>query len=69
MGVLPLQGGFGRYLQDSFASKKFKQRGVFDPNAVNDLLQDTLSGKIDGTYSLLSVLCQEIWCQKFIDVN
>jgi len=64
-----LQGDFGRYLQDSFASKKFQQRGVFDPNTVNDLLQDTLSGKIDGTYSLLSILCQEIWCQKFIDVN
>ena len=62
-----LQGDFGEYMQDSIASEGFKKRGIFDPKAVNSLFKDTISGKIDGTYSLLSILCQEIWCQKFID--
>lgn len=62
-----LHGDFGTFLKDELSSQKFRQRGVFDPKQVEGLLDNTFSGKIDGTYALLSLLCQELWCQKFVD--
>ena len=34
--------------------------------AVSEVLPD-LKGKIDGSYIIFSLMCFEIWCQKFID--
>lgn len=62
-----LKGDFGTYVRDALSSDKFRSRGLFDSDQVDSLMKDTRSGKIDGTYALLGLLCQEIWCQNFLD--
>ncbi len=52
---------------DLLSADSLKRRGFFDPIAVNTLIGQNDSGKIDASYTLLSLLCIEIWCRKFID--
>lgn len=42
-------------------------RGIFEPKTVSRLIRDDLEGRIDGSYTIFSLLCIEIWCQLFID--
>jgi asparagine synthase (glutamine-hydrolysing) len=42
-------------------------RGIFAPETVSRLIQDDQEGRIDGSYTIFSLLCIEIWCQLFID--
>lgn len=44
-----------------------KSRGIFSPEGVNRLIIDDREGRIDGSYTIFSLLCIEIWCQLFID--
>lgn len=44
-----------------------RRRGLFDPVAVHRLIADDQAGRKDGSYTLLSLLCIEIWCRRFID--
>jgi asparagine synthase (glutamine-hydrolysing) len=54
-------------LGDLLSVDSLKRRGLFEPTAVQDLIVSNDSGKIDASYTLLSLLCIEIWCRKFID--
>jgi asparagine synthase (glutamine-hydrolysing) len=54
-------------LSDQLSSQSLRARGMFDPAAVQRLIADNDSGKVDATYTLLSLLCIEIWCRQFID--
>ncbi len=47
--------------------EKVDQRGIFDGQAVEKLILDDQQGKLDGSYTVFSILCIEIWCQLFID--
>jgi asparagine synthase (glutamine-hydrolysing) len=47
--------------------EKLRQRGIFSPEAVNRLIEDNINGRVDGSYTIFSILCIEIWCQLFID--
>lgn len=49
------------------SKKRLEERGIFSYNAVKQLIEDDLSGRIDGSYTIFAVLCCEIWCQLFID--
>lgn len=44
-----------------------KKRGIFNPIAVKKLIEGNLSGRIDAAYTLLSLMCIELWCRMFID--
>ena len=44
-----------------------RRRGLFEPTAVQRLIANNDSGKVDAAYTLLSLLCIEIWCRAFID--
>jgi asparagine synthase (glutamine-hydrolysing) len=45
------------------------RRGIFDPAAVTALVAANDSGAVDASYTLLSLLCIEIWCRRFVDVS
>ena len=45
------------------SERRLRQRGLFEPGAVQRLI----SGKVDASYTLLSLLCIELWCERFID--
>ena len=54
-------------LGDLLSVDSLKRRGLFDPIAVQHLIAANDSGKTDASYTLLSLLCIEIWCRAFID--
>lgn len=53
-------------IEDYLSEKNIKDRGIFNSKMVRKLITDTENGKIDGSYTIFSILCIEIWCRKFI---
>ncbi|MDP6641621.1 MAG: asparagine synthase (glutamine-hydrolyzing) [Nitrososphaerales archaeon] len=54
-------------LGDLLSVDSLNKRGVFSVQAVQELISDNDNGKIDASYTLLSILCVEIWCRAYID--
>ncbi|NKW71678.1 asparagine synthase (glutamine-hydrolyzing) [Rhodobacteraceae bacterium R_SAG10] len=54
------------FFADVLSEDKLRNRGIFDPAAIRQLMDDNIAGKRDGSYTLLSVLCIELWCQRFL---
>jgi asparagine synthase (glutamine-hydrolysing) len=54
-------------LGDILGSESLRRRGLFEPAAVQALIAANDSGKIDASYTLLSLLCTELWCHEFLD--
>lgn len=48
-------------------TQSLRQRGLFDPAAVQRLIQANDHGKVDASYTILSLMCIELWCRRFID--
>lgn len=55
--------------EDLLSAESLNKRSIFDAGAVQKLMENNDSGRIDASYILLSILCTEIWCRKFIDMN
>jgi len=56
-------------LGDVLSIESLRRRRLFDPDAVHRLIQKNDSGQVDASYTLLSLLCIEIWCRNFIDLQ
>ncbi|MEM9116392.1 MAG: asparagine synthase (glutamine-hydrolyzing) [Cyanobacteria bacterium P01_F01_bin.56] len=54
-------------LADVLSEQSLNNRGIFDPQAVQQLIQANDNGKLDASYTLLSLMCIELWCRQFID--
>jgi asparagine synthase (glutamine-hydrolysing) len=54
-------------LVDLLSIESLNKRGLFSAQAVQQLIMDNDNGKIDASYTLLSLLCIEIWCRAYID--
>ena len=54
-------------LGDLLSEESLRRRGLFEPAAVQRLIADNDAGRVDASYTLLSLLCIEIWCRHFID--
>jgi asparagine synthase (glutamine-hydrolysing) len=46
-----------------------RARGLFDPAAVERLRTADARGEVDGAYTLLSLMCVELWCRSFVDAS
>ncbi|MBO6971864.1 MAG: asparagine synthase (glutamine-hydrolyzing) [Prochlorococcus marinus CUG1431] len=57
------------WLNDILSKDKLKRRGIFNPSSVEKLINLNAKGKVDASYTLLSIVCVEIWCQRFLDNN
>ena len=55
------------WLASILSKERLHSRGLFDPKAVQLLIDANAEGKIDASYTLLSLACIEIWCSRFID--
>jgi len=44
-----------------------RDRGLFDLCPVNRLQSSYARGEVDGAYTLLSLMCVELWCRRFVD--
>lgn len=54
-------------LGDLLSVDSLNKRGLFSPKAVQELIYNNDNGKIDASYTLLSILCIEIWCRAYMD--
>ena len=54
-------------LGDLLSETSLRRRALFDAVAVHKLIAANDVGKVDASYTLLSLLCIEIWCRHFID--
>jgi asparagine synthase (glutamine-hydrolysing) len=54
-------------VDDVLSVNAVSRRGLFDPNGVRRLVSMDREGRIDGSYTVLSLLCIESWCRQFID--
>ena len=54
-------------LGDLLSIESLNKRGLFSAQAVQQLILDNDNDKIDASYTLLSLLCIEIWCRAYID--
>jgi asparagine synthase (glutamine-hydrolysing) len=54
-------------LGDLLSAESLHRRGLFDPAAVQRLLADNDAGRHDASYTLLSLMCIEIWCRTYLD--
>ncbi|MDC1422796.1 asparagine synthase (glutamine-hydrolyzing) [Gammaproteobacteria bacterium] len=62
-----LRGDLNNFMQDLLSDETIKKRGLFDPQAVAKLVNQDMRGEKDGSYTILSLMCIEIWCRFFID--
>jgi asparagine synthase (glutamine-hydrolysing) len=54
---------------DILSEHSLRNRGIFDPVAVKRMIDDNEKGRIDASYTILSLLLIELWCRRFIDVS
>lgn len=55
------------WLCDTLSIERLNKRGFFNPKAVHNLINANQKNEIDASFTLLSLACVEIWCQKFVD--
>jgi len=54
-------------MYDSLSNETLIRRGLFDPAAVQKLIDLNDAGSADAAYTLLSLMTIEIWCKQFLD--
>lgn len=54
-------------VHDFLSAQRIKQRGWFDYKAVQKLIKDNESGKIDASYTIWAMVSIEIWASLFLD--
>jgi len=47
--------------------ERIRARGLFDPAAVQKLLDDNRAGRVDAAYTVWTLLAIESWCEQFVD--
>jgi asparagine synthase (glutamine-hydrolysing) len=55
------------YIRDTFASARFKARGLYRPKSVEALLERHFSGAADDSNKIFAMLMLELWHQQFAD--
>jgi asparagine synthase (glutamine-hydrolysing) len=54
-------------VDDTLQAGAVSRRGFFDPAAVQHLVDADRAGAIDGSYTILALMCFELWCRRFVD--
>jgi asparagine synthase (glutamine-hydrolysing) len=62
-----LRGPLKTMQHDLLSTDRLRKRGIFDAAAVSRLVSENETGRNDYAYSILSLMCIELWCQGFID--
>jgi asparagine synthase (glutamine-hydrolysing) len=52
-------------VDDTLSEETLRRRGLFDPAAVTRLVADDRAGRVDAAYTILGLMCIEIWCRRF----
>jgi asparagine synthase (glutamine-hydrolysing) len=62
-----LRNELREWVGDILSSDTLRRRGLFDPKAVAALVADDRAGRVDSAYTILGLVCIEIWCREFMD--
>src|SRR4030095_8987656 len=54
-------------VDETLSCVSLRRRGLFDPVAVDTLIADDRAGRVDAAYTILGLMCIEIWCRTFLD--
>lgn len=54
-------------VDDLLSADTLRRRGLLDPTAVANLVADDRAGRVDAAYTILGLVCIEIWCREFLD--
>jgi asparagine synthase (glutamine-hydrolysing) len=60
-----LRGPLRPLVEDVLSERSLRARGLFDPRAVRDLIEEDRRGRVDAAYTLLAMVCLELWCRRF----
>ena len=55
------------WVRDILSADTLRRRGLFDPKAVAALVADDDAGRVDASFTILSLMCIETWCREFMD--
>jgi asparagine synthase (glutamine-hydrolysing) len=55
-------------VDDTLGEEAIRQRGLFDPAAVERLITLDRAERVDGAYLIFGLMTIELWCRRFIDV-
>ncbi len=64
-----LAGGLRSPFLDVIRSRAFRERGLFEPDATEDLLHRSVAGRSDAAYLLLTIVMIELWCRRYVDTE
>lgn len=62
-----LHNGLREFTNDILSEESIRRRGIFQPTAVHNLIQQDKAGRVDGSYLIFTIICIELWCRLFID--
>jgi asparagine synthase (glutamine-hydrolysing) len=54
-------------VDDLLSPRSLRSRGLFDPVAVQRLVDLDRARRVDGAYNVFGVMCVELWCRIFLD--
>jgi asparagine synthase (glutamine-hydrolysing) len=54
-------------VDETLSPESLRRRGLFDHDAVQRLIAYDRAGQVDGAYTILALMCVEIWCRLFVD--
>jgi asparagine synthase (glutamine-hydrolysing) len=52
---------------DVLSEERVRRRGLFDPSAIDALRRANDEGTVDASFTLLTLLCLELWCASYVD--
>ena len=61
------RGPLASFTRDVFSDSRTQQRGLFDPEAVNLLVEEHIAGRFDHAYRLWALLILELWQREWLD--
>ena len=56
-------------IDELLSPENVSQRGLFDPDGITWLINQDRAGRVDASYTILTLLCMETWCRLFIDAQ
>ena len=62
-----IKSEFREIIRDLLSYDSIQKRGIFDPEKIQQILQDNETGKIEASYTIIALLGLEIWFRNFIN--
>lgn len=64
-----MNGPLRDFTNDILSPARIRKRGIFNPENLQRLSEMSSAGKIDASFTLLALVCIELWIQKFSDIR